>query len=255
MRRAFLVLQVLLGLTGTASAAPLDASLQADLLALYAQYNKALAAGSLKDAVALRTAEKQAEFRAETKRSAKAQANLLAMAGDLAPESVEPQHATLSADGLAATIITIGSKTIPANMKIPGGPKPGSVVRSEITLDFRKEGGTWKFDNQTFGMDPGQIKPCHDEAIEITSAYDNGRDLSFGGPIKSVDFKPDHTLLVIRVLDEENCAILPKREELAQRGINPDALVPYAIVDMSGYPHRTDSQRAMVTSLRILPSQ
>ena len=255
MRLALLMLIGLLMSPGVARAAPLDAALQSDLLALYARYNKALAAGNLKDAVALRTAGKQAEFKAELKRSPKAQSGLLAMARDMAPDSVEPLHATLSADGNAATIVTLGSKTVPAGLKIPNGPKPGTVVKAEITLDFIKEGGVWKFENQTFGMDPSRVKPCQDEAVEASSAYDSGRDLSFGGPIQRVDYKPDHTLLVIRVLDEENCAILPKRGDLKARGIDPDALAPYVIVEMTGHPHRSDSQRAIVTDLRVLPPQ
>lgn len=255
MRFVPLVLTALLVLAVPAAAASLDPALQSQLLGLYDRYNKALAAGNLKDALTLRTAETQAQFQAEVKGSPKAQANILAMARDMAPETVEPLRGSLSADGKTATIATLGSKTVPRNLKIKDGPKPGSVVKAEITLEFQKEGGGWKFANQTFGMDPAQMKVCQDETIETITAYDQDRNLTLGGPIRRVDYKPDHTLLVIRVLDEENCAILPRREDLGKLGIKADALVPDTIVEMGGIPHKTDKQRAMVSSLRILQAQ
>ncbi|MBS0639109.1 MAG: hypothetical protein JSS43_04505 [Proteobacteria bacterium] len=255
MRLFLLACASLVFLAGPAAAAALDPALQSQLLVLYDRYNKAISAGNMKEAMALRTAATQAQFQAELKRSPKAQANLLAMARDMTPETVEPLRGSLSNDGKTATIVTLGSKTVPANLKIKDGPKPGSVVKAEITLEFQKEGGGWKFANQTFGMDPSQIKVCTDETVEVITAYDQDRNLSFGGPIRRVDFKPDHTLLVIRVLDEENCAILPRRAELGKLGIKADALVPDTIVEMGGIPHKTDKQRAMVSSLRILPAQ
>jgi hypothetical protein len=172
------------------------------------------------------------------------------MARQMVPDRVEPLHATQSSDHKKATIVTLGTKTIPATMRIPGGPKPGTVMHGEITLVFEREGNAWKLADQIFGMDPADIKACKDKAVERIAVYDADRDISLGGPIRRVEFKPDHTLVVIRVLDEEDCAILPNREGLAKLGIDPGALVPYAIVEMSGSPHKTDKQRAWVKKFR-----
>jgi hypothetical protein len=73
-----------------------------------------------------------------------------------------------------------------------------------------------------------------------------------GGPIVRVDFQPDHTLVVIRVVDEENCALLrDNKEGLLKHGLAADKLVPYAIVEIEGSPHRTDKQKVLVDKLNV----
>ncbi len=251
MRHAITLLLALCCLAGAAAAAPLDPALQSELMELYDRHNAAIRAGKLTDAIDLRGAEARAQIQAEPKKPHKAQAALLKMARQMVPDRVEPLHATQTRDGRKATIVTLGTKTIPATMRIPGGPKPGTVMHGEITLVFEREGTAWRLADQIFGMDPADIKACTDESAERIAAYDADRDISLGGPIRRVEFRPDHTLVAIRVVDEEDCAILPNREGLAKLGIDPDALVPYTIVEMSGSPHKTDKQRAWATSLRV----
>src|SRR6185312_2620240 len=142
-------------------------------------------------------------------------------------------------------------KTVPADQKIPGGPPPGTTMRSGLTLTFVKQGGAWKFDDQTFGMDPAKITPCKNDRNEPADAYDQNRTVSMGGPIARVDFQPDHTLIVVRVMDEENCAFLAARDELQKHGLDPANLVPYAIVEIEGSPHRSDKQKVLVDSLTV----
>ena len=67
--------------------------------------------------------------------------------------------------------------------------------------------------------------------------------MSMGGPIARVAFEPDYTLVVVRVVDEENCAYLPSRADIAKSGQNPDLLVPYAIISINGFPHKSDKQK------------
>jgi hypothetical protein len=150
-------------------------------------------------------------------------------------------------------IITVAAKTMPKGRQIPGGPAPGSVVHSGLTLEFAKQGGAWKFDSQTFGQDPSQITACKDYRNEPEAAYDVDRNVSMGGPITRVDFQPDHTLVVVRVVDEENCAFLPNREELTKNGLKTELLVPYAIVEIEGSPHRTDKQKVLVDKMDVQP--
>jgi hypothetical protein len=237
---------------GPTLATPLDPALQQQLLALYDQYDKAIISGKFADIAALRTAEGRAEWLAEVKKTRKQQADDLDMARQMVPDRVQPLHATLSGDGATATIITLASKTLPTNVHLNNGLKPGAVTKSELTLTFAREGQQWKLADLTFGIDPADLKPCKDEATETIAAYDQDRDVSLGGPIRRVEFKPDHTLLVIQMVNEENCAILPNREGLVKLGMNPDLLVPYAIVEMGGSPHKTDKQRAWIEKLRVL---
>jgi len=252
MRLLPILMLGLFGLFAPAAAAPMDDALRTELLGVYDRYGKAAKANKWNDAAALRDAKSRADIQAELKKAKGGKSQLLEMARDVVPDTVEPQHASVSRDGTKASIITLASKTVPKNVRMPGAPPPGTVLRSELTLEFAKEGNAWKFVTQTFGMDPTKLKPCKVDDEEKDEAYDDSRDLNFGGQIRRVEFKDAYTLVVIRMIDEENCAILPNRATLIGHGMNPDLLVPYAVVEMGGSPHRTDPQRAMATSLRVL---
>jgi hypothetical protein len=251
MRRSGFVCTLLLGLllfSAAAGAAPLDPALQTELMALYDRYNKAMAAGRLADAMALRPAPVQAEFKAKGKKD---RAELLAMAQAMTPDKVEPQRATLSDDGGKATIETLATKTATAAVARAGGPKAGTVKTVELTLTFLREGQAWKLDDLLFGMAPADIKACKDEETEPQSAYDDDSNVTLGGPIRRVEFRPDHTLVVVRVVDEETCLIMPSRAKLVERGFKVEALAPGVMVEVEAWPHRTDKQRAWVDQLTI----
>ena len=102
------------------------------------------------------------------------------------------------------------------------------------------------------GMDPSKITACKDDRNEPMEAYDPDKEVSLGGPIVRVDFQPDYTLVVVRVMDEENCAFLPNREEIARHGLDPAKLVPYAIVDMTASPHRTNKQKVLIERIKVI---
>ena len=248
-----LVLSCLLLLTSAfpGRASPVDAALQKELLAVYDAFNSVLAAGDYDRAVAQRPAAVQEIFkdqlRTEEDRKAFTQ-----MMGLMTPDALEVAHGRLSADGNRATLFTNASKTVPEGLNDPSAPPPGTVVFSELTLTFVREGGVWKFENQTFGPDPATIVTCSDARFEPIEAYDDGSSLSAGGPIARVEFNADHTLIVIRVVDEENCVFLPNRETLANFGFNADLLQPYAIVSIEGLRHKTDKQKIWAESLDVL---
>ncbi len=251
MHRTLLILAALFA-TAPAAAASLDPALQQQLLDIYDAYNKALLAGKVADAMKLRSAAIRAEAQKEMPNEA-ARQRFLAMARTMVPDTLQVLHATTNAAGSKASIITVATKTLPKTMKqSPGGPAPGSTQRGEVTLSFVKEGAAWKLDDTMFGPDPSTIKPCKDERFEPASAYDADRTVSLGGPIVRVDFQSDHTLVVVRVTDEEDCAFLPENKEgLLKHGLAPDKLVPYAIVEIDGSPHRTDKQKVLVDSLTV----
>jgi len=179
----------------------------------------------------------------------------LAFAKETVPDKLEVLRARLLADGTKASILTIASKTFKAGSKLPGAPPPGTLVRSELTLDFVKEAKGWTYDNQTFGMDPDKIKHCPDEKFEPVEAYDQDHDVSLGGPLARIVFKEDHTLLVLRVVDEENCAFLPSRDTLEKAGFDPNLLEQYAIVEIEAFPHKSDKQKLWVDDLRVVPEE
>ena len=67
-----------------------------------------------------------------------------------------------------------------------------------------------------------------------------------------VDFAPDHTLIVIRVVDEENCVFLRENKDaLLKQGLDPTKLVPYAVVEFEGSPHKTDKQKTLAKSVTL----
>ena len=246
----FLSLFVLGILTTPLRAASLDPALQEHLLGIYHDYNRAVAAGDIEAALRLRGAEAAGQLRREIA-DRKRRREFLDLSRQMTPDSVEVRHGSLSGDGARASLITLARKTMPPGPSTPDMPPPGTILRSELTLDFVKEGGVWKYDRQTFGMDPDKIAPCRDERFEPISAYDETRSLSIGGRIARVAFAPDHTLVVLRVLDEETCAFLPPRERLVARGFDPAWLAAYAVLTGEGHPHKTDPQKAWIGSFSI----
>jgi hypothetical protein len=244
-RRAALLraLAPLLLLAAAANAKPLEPTAQQDLLALYDRYGKLVLAGKLTEAAQLRAAKPRAEMLALGKKSKREQTEMIEMARLMTPDSVTPVHANLAADGNAATIEVVASKTWPAGVKIPNAPKPGTVTHGEVSLQFALEGTAWKLVTQSFGPDPAAVSTCHDETTETEAAYNRNASSNVGGQIRRVDFKADHTLVVIRIVDEENCLILPPRDRLAQNDGHPDKLVPWALIEADGAPHRNDKQR------------
>jgi hypothetical protein len=58
-------------------------------------------------------------------------------------------------------------------------------------------------------LDPDKVTACADDRYETIDAYDQDHPVSMGGLISRVAFKGDHTLVFVRVLDEETCAFCP----------------------------------------------
>lgn len=250
LKAGLLLVFVMTGVAAPTRADPLDPALQQELLAIYDAYNRAIAAGNLDAALAVRTGEARRRIRREIT-SGKGRKEFLAFSRLVTPDRLEVRHARLARDGRHASLITIAEKRVPAGLTSPDAPPPGTIVRNELTLDFIKEGGAWKYDQQTFGMDPDKITPCRDERFEPISAYDEERSLSLGGPIARVAFAADHTLVVLRVLDEETCAFLPPRAQLVAHGFDPERLTAYAILSGEGYPHKSDKQKAWIEAFSV----
>jgi hypothetical protein len=247
--RTLLAFMFALLLASAAIAAPVDPAQRDAALAVFQAWNKAIAADKLNDATALRTAAVRARIAADTKTQAQRH-RIMAMLKSMLPDTVEVLHATQSKDGSRLTLITLITATVPPGPRQQGAPAPGTKLQSELTLDFQREGGRWKFDTQTWGMDPSKLKPCTTTWTGM-DAFEERGNLSMGGQIRRVDFAPDHTKVVIRLLDEEACIFLPARARLAELGFKVDRLVPWTLIEIDAWPHRDDKQAAWGDGLGI----
>jgi hypothetical protein len=230
--QAILATAILAAATTRALAAPLDPALQAQLMQTYGDYNQAIRAGKLDQAMALRDNDTRQSMQKDLASGGK-RSELLAFARAGVPDSVEVRHASLSKDGATASIIVLAKKNAGA----------GAASASEVTLSFVKEGSTWKFGEQMFGIDPAKVVACRSQTFDPIDAYDQDTTSNLGGPIVRVAFEADHTLVIIRVLDEENCVFLPSRAELEKSGFKTDLLVPYTVVEIEGFQHKSDKQK------------
>jgi len=227
-------------INATAAAAALDPAVQASLLKIYDAYGKAMLAGQLDEALAMRSSEARQSMKDDLATAA-GRKEVLDFGRHTVPDSFEVLHASLSKDGAKATIITLAHKKTP----------DGAVATSQLTLSFVNEGGAWKFGEPLFGRDPALSKHCPNPAYEPIDAFDQTRSTSLGGPIARVAFEADHTLVVVGGMDDETCVILPSRAALKAAGLDPDQLVPYAIVEFEGLPHKTDEQKAWAETFKI----
>jgi hypothetical protein len=224
--------------------AAMDAELRSQLLNLYNRYNAAIQAGRLDDAMALRSAEAVKELRGEIKTASDRQ-RFIEFSKQTIADAIEVKHATVSKEGSKAVIHTLVSKKLP----------DGSTVRAELRLDYTQENGAWKLIQPTFGPDPDKVPSCQSESFDPIGAYADASNTSVGGPIVRVVFEAQYTLIVVRVVDENNCVFAPNRDELAKFGIAPEALVPYAIIEADGRKHKTDPRKVWADDLKVQPEE
>jgi len=130
--------------------------------------------------------------------------------------------------------------------------KPTETVTQELKVDFANEEGVWKMGDFTYMFGGGVIKRAPDQNYEPESSYDAGRDVSVGGRIVSVKLENDYTLVVIRMLDEEDLIFLPKKEELTKMGLDIAKLLPWNTLSVSGHPHKTNTFKIWGSKAEIL---
>lgn len=250
MRFLTAALVAFLAVAAPAAAAPMDAALQTELLALQAAFTKAVAAGDFKKALTLLSAEQRKGLEKEIK-TQKARKELSEMMKGTTPDSFDVEHTELSEDGTQARIEGLAKLILsPEALKRFPDPPPDGVAQSEMTYEFAKEKGTWKYVTRTFGPDPRTIAAC-DAAFGSLDDFDRDKDVGMGGMIRRVAFETDHILIVIRIVDEEQCLFLPPREEIEKKGFNAALLQPRAIIEANGSPHRSDKQKVWVEGLKV----
>jgi hypothetical protein len=72
------------------------------------------------------------------------------------------------------------------------------------------------------------------------------------GRIVKTEFKPDSTLVLLRVLDEENAVFLPKKEVLEKAGVPLSDLEPWKRQEFEGHPHQSDKLKFFATGGKLL---
>lgn len=165
-----------------------------------------------------------------------------------APTRFEVQYLEPGADDAGATLYTV------ADGKRPPATPDGEWVdaQSEVDVSFVKEADGWKVAMVLVGTDPATIQRSDDASFEPLEAYDTDVSTNLGGRIVRAEFNDDHTLVVVRLMDEEEFVYLPPRQELIDVGFDPDLLVPHATVEVEGHPHRSNKFKVWATGLNIL---
>jgi hypothetical protein len=219
-------------------------ALQRELGDVLQHYCTAVNAGNVKEALALRTASSRAEIEKELA-DAKNRAATLEMMKAMTPERFEAQHS--EAGSGEATLYVIATKILPAEVAKQQGRQ---TARVEAMAQFRKEGNAWRLDNLLLTGDPDKVKRSPDEKYETQAAFNMDRRTSISGRVVRTRFEADHSVVVVRVLDEEIVALLPPRKELEEYKFDFDIILPWKVVNVQGHLHKSNPLKLFATGLK-----
>ncbi len=201
----------------------------ADLQAVYDQYVSAVRARNFDEAKKLLTGRLQSEMY-PPEIGPEELAQFADMAVAMQPISYQVEN--LGTEGEKAAL------NLTANLN--DVQNPGKTQRIEMLVGFAKEDGSWKIAAINYQMNPDTIKRSPDQNFEPRDSYDFDRNTTLGGRIVSVKFEQDYTMVVIRMMDEENLVFLPSKAILEKDGLPTDQLVPWKIVQVEGHPHQSN---------------
>ena len=162
----------------------------------------------------------------------------------MAPESYEVLYVAAGKDGTNATLIINGKR--------PPGGDPQAAAVSEVEYEFARSGDRWTIGQVLASPPPDRIKRPPEDAFEPESAYTDDRHTTLGGRIRGVRFADDHTMVAVRVLDEDQLAYLPPAATLRQAGFDPDNLRLFRIVEIEGIRHPTKDYKLWATGLAVV---
>src|ERR1035437_5880749 len=156
------------------------------------------------------------------------------------PESYEIQHIASEKDSQKASANSI--------MQFSALQEVGRErSRIECEIHYKKEGDQWKLESIWFLTDPDKINRPKDYTYNPVDA-ELEKDGNIGGRIVRTDFMPDYTMVILRVLDEENAVFLPPKDDLIKYGISVNDLTPWNIYEFTGHPHKTDKLKFFAIS-------
>lgn len=235
-RLGFLLIGLLLSVVVINVAGAQDA---VELGRIFDAYNVAAKAGDVDKMLSLRTVEQQKEIRGQiTKKEDRGYFLLLARAQ--IPESYQTEHVSWAKNGKSATLYLLGQFPAMPEVKRPR-------LKMEELLSFKKENGQWKLDSALPLGDPDKVKRPKDLTRDPKDANMNVTG-EIAGRIVKTEFKPDYTLVLLRVLDEEHAVFLPAKAVLEKAGVPLTDLEPWQLHEFKGYPHKNDKLKFFATS-------
>ncbi len=219
-----------------------EAGNEKELTDVYDAYNGFGKAGDVEKMLSLRTAGMVAEIRPQIEKNEDRDYFVIIGKGQ-ATESYEVQHVEWTPDGEGARLYVL--LHLPPMKEIQRKKK----ADMEASITFRKENGAWKLENVMPLADPSQIKRPKDLSYDQKDA-NTDRNGSIAGRIVKLEFRPDHTLIIVRVMDEEIAVFLPPKATLESANVNFDDLAPWKMREFTGFPHKTDGLKFFATGDR-----
>ncbi|MCC7197687.1 hypothetical protein IT413_05870 [Candidatus Peregrinibacteria bacterium] len=206
---------------------------------VFDKYNVVAAEGKIEEALKFRSA-KINEGAVEFMKDEEGKNMTLSMMKSMAPVSYVVDHVDNKKSGEVSVNCT--------GTFISGDPDDhGKKVRVEFELIFLQENDAWKLGDFILHNDPDKIERSANQSFESEDNYDAGANTSMGGRVISVTFDIDHTMVVVRVTNQEVLVTLPNKEALEKAGFTTDQLAPWSYIEVTGYPHKTDSLKVWGT--------
>ncbi|MFH1654904.1 MAG: hypothetical protein ABIE74_12760 [Pseudomonadota bacterium] len=210
-----------------------------ELIKIYDGYNVVAKAGDVDKMLGFRTSEMEKEIREQMKKPEDRDYFILIGRAQV-PESYEVEHITWSKKGNEADLYLLCQLPAMKEIKRPR-------TKMEMMVSFKKESGKWKMDIIRPLGNPSEIKRPKNLTYNESDAKQDVTLASIAGRIVSLTFKPDHTLVMVRVMDEEIAVFLPPKETLIKAKVNFEELAPWKMRIFTGYPHKTDKLKFFAT--------
>jgi hypothetical protein len=240
-RWGLLVIGLLLSVVVVSLASAQDA---AELGRIFDAYNVGAKAGDVDKMLSLRTAERQKEIRSQIAKKEDRQYFLLIARAQI-PASYQIEHVSWAKSQQKATLYLLGQFAAMPEIQRPR-------LRMEEMVSFKKENGAWKIDSALPLGDPDKVKRPKDLTHDPKNANLKATG-QIAGRIVKTEFKPGYTLVLLRVMDEENAIFLPSKEVLEKAGVPLKELDPWNLHQFSGHPHKSDKLKFFATSGKQLP--
>ena len=216
---------------------------QSALRKLYDSYNLALHEGSFDKIISFYTSDVQKEITSQIK-TKKEKKGFLDMGKIQIPESYEILHMDADKDTQSITLHTIMQFSEMKEIK-------RERSRIECDIKFKNENSQWKLESLLFLSDPDKIIHPADLTYNPEDA-DLDKEGDIGGRIVKTEFNPGYTLVIIRVLDEENAVFLKSKSELLKDGVSLKELEPWNFYEFTGHPHKTDKLKFFATGGKLI---
>ncbi|MHB8067581.1 MAG: hypothetical protein ACYDIC_06735 [Desulfobaccales bacterium] len=234
-RSVSLVVGLLLSLLAVNPAPAQDG---AELGRIFDAYNAGAKAGDVDKMLSLRTTKMDQEIRGQIVKK-EDRKFFVAMGRAQIPESYQIQHVSWGKDRQSASLYLLAQYAALPEMERPR-------TRMEGLITFKKEKGAWKIDSILALGDPDKVKRPKDMTYDPKDTNLNATG-EIAGRIVKTDFKPGYTLVILRVMDEENAVFLPPKEVLEKSGVPLADLDPWKMQKFGGHPHKSDKLKFFAT--------